>query len=214
MSAASEILPVQLRAGCQECELVVRIPERAQTAGLLCPRCGAKIERRKPNSLNRTWAFVIAALVFYIPANVYPVMVTTYFGVKQEDTIISGIRYLFDTGMWPLAAIVFVASIVVPVAKLGTLTFLLLSVQMRSRWRPAERTQIYRIMAAIGRWSMVDIYVVTLLVALVRLGSLADVEAASGAIYFGAVVVATILATETFDPRLIWDAAEQPSEQR
>jgi paraquat-inducible protein A len=110
--------------------------------------------------------------------------------------------------MWPLAAIVFTASILVPMLKLASLGFLLISVQRRSRWRPADRTRLYRITEAVGRWSMVDIYVVTILVALVHLGALATIEARAGAVFFGAVVVLTMLAAECFDPRLIWDQSE------
>jgi paraquat-inducible protein A len=114
--------------------------------------------------------------------------------------------------MWPLALVVFFASFVVPLAKLLVLTALLISVQRRSRWRPVDRTQLYRVTEAVGRWSMVDIYVVTILVALVRLGALATIEAGLGAVFFGGVVVVTMLAAETFDPRLIWDAAEKKHE--
>jgi paraquat-inducible protein A len=121
----------------------------------------------------------------------------------------SGVTYLLSHGMWPLALVIFVASVFVPMLKLAILVLLLVSVQRGSRWRPAERTRLYRITEAIGRWSMVDIFVVTILVALVRLGSLATIEARAGAVFFGAVVVLTMLAAESFDPRLIWDRSEE-----
>lgn len=192
-------------AGCHECGLLSRLPGAAHAR---CPRCGAELHARKPRSLERCAALVLAAALCYVPANVLPVMTVTSLGKSQSDTIFSGVVFLLTHGMWPLAVIVFTASIFVPVAKLAILTFLLISVQRRSRWRPLERTRLYRITEAVGRWSMVDIYVVTILVALVHLGNLASIEAGLGAVFFGAVVVITILAAEAFDPRLIWDRSE------
>jgi len=197
--------------GCGICELV--LPERAaprdQRLRPFCPRCTNVLHRRKPRSLQRTWALVIAACVFYVPANLFPVMAVTSLGQTQADTIFSGVVFLLHHGMWPLAAIVFIASIFVPLLKLVILVFLLLSVQTRSHWRPRDRTRLYRLTEAIGRWSMVDVYVVTILVALVRLGNLASIEAQAGAVFFCAVVIITMFAAMSFDPRLIWDAMEQ-----
>jgi paraquat-inducible protein A len=190
---------------CHDCGLLCRV---ARAHGAACPRCGAPLHFRKPRSLERTWAFVIAALLCYVPANVLPIMKVTSLGAVQADTILSGVVYLLVHGMWPLALVVFVASVFVPLLKLAILIGLLGSVHARSRWRPLERTRLYRITEAIGRWSMVDIFVVTILVALVRLGALATIEAQSGAVFFGAVVVLTMLAAESFDPRLIWDESE------
>ena len=174
-----------------------------------CPRCGEILHRRKPRSIQRTWALVIAAAIFYVPANLFPIMSVTSLGNTQSDTILSGVIFLLHHGMWPLALIVFVASVFVPLVKLLILIYLLVSVQMRSTWNPRDRTRLYRITEAIGRWSMVDIYVVTILVALVRLGNLASIQAEAGAVFFGAVVVITMFAAMSFDPRLIWDAMEQ-----
>jgi paraquat-inducible protein A len=148
---------------------------------------------------------VITAAMLYVPANIFPVMRVISMGKAQEDTILSGAIYLLVHGMWPLALIVFFASVVVPLLKLIALTFLLISIQKGSSWRPVERTKLYHIVEAVGRWSMTDIYVVTILVALVSLGNLATIEAGMGAVYFAGVVVMTILAAESFDPRLIWD---------
>jgi paraquat-inducible protein A len=173
-----------------------------------CARCGAALHVRKPRSIERTWALLISAAICYVPANLLPIMTVTSLGRAQSDTIMSGVIYLLFHGMWPLAAIVFTASVVVPLAKLLSLGFLCTSVQRRSRWRPTERTRLYRVTEAVGRWSMVDIYVVTILVALVHLGALATIEARAGAVFFGAVVVLTMLAAESFDPRLIWDQSE------
>ncbi|MGB5613366.1 MAG: paraquat-inducible protein A, partial [Sedimenticolaceae bacterium] len=124
------------------------------------------------------------------------------------DTILSGVEYLLLHGMWPLALIVFVASVLVPVVKIAILAYLLISVQLRSRFRPMDRMRLYRFTEFVGRWSMVDIFVVTLLVALVDLGNVALIEAGPGALLFAGVVVLTMLAARTFDPRLIWDNAE------
>jgi paraquat-inducible protein A len=205
---------------CHDCALLVRAP----TAGHhgRCPRCGAPVHRRKTNSIARTWALTLAATVLYIPANVFPVMTVTSLGRAQSDTIMSGVLYLLEHGMWPLAALIFFASVFVPLLKLIAIAFLLLkliaiaflltSVQRGWAWRAVDRTRLYRLAEVVGRWSMVDIYVVTILVALVKLGNLASIEAGVGAIFFGSVVVITMLAAESFDPRLIWDAIEHRDE--
>ena len=179
--------------------------------GATCPRCGAPLHRRKPMSVQRTWALVIAAAVCYVPANLLPVMAVTSLGETDADTIMSGVIYFVTHGDWPLALVIFTASVFVPLMKLALLTFLLISIHRRSSWRPVERTRMYRLTEAIGRWSMVDIYVVTILVALVRLGNLATIEAGAGAVFFGCVVVITIFAAESFDPRLIWDNCDARS---
>ncbi len=172
------------------------------------------MHRRKVDSLARTWALVITAAMLYLPANIYPVMTVTSLGKSQSDTIMSGAIYLLQHGMWPLALVVFVASVMVPLLKLAALSGLLISVQRGSSWRPRDRTRLYRITEVVGPWSMVDIYVVTILVALVSLGQLASIEAGLGAVFFGAVVILTLLAAQSFDPRLIWDRAEASHARR
>jgi paraquat-inducible protein A len=203
----TKLPPTARRLGlvaCHRCHLLCR-----QAAGPAdCPRCGASLHSRKPNSIARTWAFVLAAMVFYIPANLLPIMYTTSLGAVASDTIMSGVIYFISSGSWPLALIIFIASVFVPMLKLLILSFLLISVQRRWQWRPVDRTRLYRLTEAIGRWSMLDIYVVTILVALVHLGALANIEAGLGAPFFAAVVVVTMLAAESFDPRLIWDGME------
>lgn len=166
------------------------------------------MHHRKPNSIARTWALLIAAAILYIPANVFPVMTVTYVGKSQSDTILSGVTHLIESGMWPLAAILFFASVTVPVLKLVVLSYLLLSVHYKSLWRPQDRTRLYRLTEIVGRWSMVDIFVVAILVALVRIGNFATIEPGIGAMAFGAVVVLTMFAAMTFDPRIIWDRVE------
>jgi paraquat-inducible protein A len=192
---------------CHDCHLLVDF-EQAE-AHPHCPRCGAHLHQRKPNSLTRTWALVCAALVMIVPANVLPITITTTLGVKQADTIMSGVIYFMQTGSWEIAAVIFIASVFVPCAKLCILIFLLVSVRFRWKWRPKDRTSLYRLTELVGRWSMVDIYVVTILVALVKLGAVAAIEAGPAAVYFAAVVVITMFAAESFDPRLIWDVLEE-----
>lgn len=192
---------------CEGCELLCRAPVHASHAAR-CPRCEAALHPRKEKSLERTWAFVLAACVCYLPANLFPIMTIRSLGKAEADTILGGIIYLFTHGMWPLGLIVFVASFIVPLLKLGIMLGLLVSVHLGSRWRPAERTRLYRITLAIGRWSMVDVFAVTILVALVHLGAVASIEAETGAVFFGAVVVLTMLGAEAFDPRLLWDECE------
>jgi paraquat-inducible protein A len=195
---------------CHCCDLLSEA-HAGPHAELTCPRCGAILHRRKPNSLARTWALVIAAFICYIPANLLPMTVVTALGNAQSDTIMSGVIYFMQHGEWPIGLVILIASIVVPLTKLFILVYLLISVQRKSQWRPADRTRLYRVTEAIGRWSMTDVYVVTILVALVHLGNLATIEAGTGAIFFGAVVVLTIIAAMTFDPREIWDNMESPT---
>lgn len=193
---------------CHDCALLAEAPAGANDR-LVCPRCGATLHDRKPNSLTRTWALVCTAGILYIPANVLPMTITSTLGTTQADTIISGVIYFMQTGSWAVAAVIFIASIFVPLAKLLILSTLLLSVQFRLRWRPKDRTMLYRLTEMVGRWSMLDVYVVTILVALVKLGAVASIEAGPAAVYFAAVVVITMIAVESFDPRLIWDALEE-----
>lgn len=191
-------------ASCHRCHLVSKLSQNKGT----CPRCGATVTSRKPESIARTWALVIAAFIFYIPANILPVTYTTSIGMVQSDTILSGVIYFIHSGSWPIALIIFIASVFVPLLKLAILILLLLSVQLRWNWRPVDLTRLYHLTEAIGRWSMLDIFVITILVALVHLGALANIAAGMGALFFALVVVITMFAAESFDPRLIWDTLE------
>lgn len=174
-----------------------------------CPRCGTSLTARKTNSLIRCWAFVIASFILYLPANLLPVTVSTTFGRSpKEDTIMSGVIYFMESGSWGIALIIFVASICVPIIKLIILTFLLCSLHFGWQWRPKERTRLYRLTELVGRWSMVDVYVITINVALVKLGVMSNFEAGPGATYFTALVILTMFAAKSFDPRLIWDQME------
>lgn len=204
-AAASNLL------SCAACGLLCR-PARHRQDGD-CPRCAARLHSRIPHSVAQTWALLLAAYMLYIPANLLPIMETrSLFGV-QSDTIMSGVVFLWVSGSRVLAMIVFVASILVPMFKLLALTVLTWSVQQRSAWQPQHRAWLYRVIEAIGRWSMLDIYVVALMVALVQITTLARIEAGNGAAAFGAVVVLTILAAKSFDPRLIWDYIESDDER-
>ena len=192
---------------CHPCGLLSQ--PTAMGHHLLCPRCGAGLHARKPDSISRAWAFLLAAYFLYVPANVLPVMETGSLFGAQKDTIMSGVVYLWHSGSWPLAAIIFIASILVPGAKMLALTVLLISVQRRSTQRLQDRTRLYRLVELVGRWSMVDIYVAAILTALVQFQALAMIKAGPGAIAFGAVVVLTMFAAESFDPRLIWDPVKE-----
>jgi len=194
-AASTGLLP------CRRCGTVWRDAREDEA----CERCGATLHRRKPDSLNRTWALLLAACVMYLPANLLPVMITrSLFGV-QSDTILSGIIFFWISGSYGIAAIIFVASFLVPLFKLAVLALLLLTAQRRNDWRRAERARLYHVIEVIGRWSMLDVFVVALLAGLVRIQGFAEITAGLGIAAFGSVVVLTMLASLTFDPKLTWD---------
>jgi paraquat-inducible protein A len=191
--------------GCETCGLV-SAPEPDDPR---CPRCESALHERKPNSVARTWALVIAAAIFYIPANYYPVLSVVQLGAGQPSTILGGVEELVRAGQYPLALLVFFASIAVPVLKLVGLSIMLITIQTgRAGWL-RDRVRLYHIVRFIGRWSMIDIFMESLLGALVAFGSVITIEPGVGALAFCAVVILTMFAAETFDPRLMWDAAEQ-----
>ncbi len=198
---------------CHICDNVQTEVQTQQTEDPLCMRCGCHVHYRIENSLQTTSALLCAATLMLIPANLYPVMTVSQLGSGQPDTIISGIIHLIEGGLWGLGLIVLIASIIVPFAKLISLSYLLYSVQTASTWRPRDRTLLYRATEVIGSWSMVDVFLVGLLTGLVSLGVLANVTPGIGASFFGAAVILTMLAAQAFDPRLIWDhAADQSPE--
>lgn len=171
-----------------------------------CPRCGKALTLRRRHAIQRTWALLIAAAICYIPANLMPVMNTTTPTYTEKDTIMSGVILLYTSGSWPLALIVLIASIIIPLAKIVTLAYLLITIQFRKLESQRERIWIYRFVEVIGRWSMLDVFVVTFVVALVQLQPLMSVEPGAGVVFFAAVVVLTMFAAEQFDPRFIWDS--------
>jgi len=194
---------------CPHCDAVWR----GAAEGEPCGRCGTHLHTRKPYSLNRTWAFLIAACIMYIPANLLPVMITrTLFGA-QYDTILSGVIYFWVSGAYGLAAIIFIASFLVPLFKLTVLILLALLAQRGSSWRRPERARLYHIIEIIGRWSMLDVFVVSLLTGLVQIQGFAVINAGVGIAAFGSVVVLTMLASLSFDPRLTWDSRQERQQE-
>jgi len=201
MSAAA---PLRL-LGCECCGLVSRRTDRDATCTVWrCPRCGHPLTDRKPGSLQNTWAYVAAAVMLYVPANALPVMTTTNFFRYDNYTIAGGIAELWADKSYVLAIIVFTASIAVPLVKISALALLAWSVQYAPRWRCAERARLYRTIETVGHWSMLDVYVVVLLSGVVHFGRIASVQPEPGLLAFGAVVILTMLAARSFDPRLIW----------
>jgi paraquat-inducible protein A len=196
---------------CETCDLLAR-PIDAAAPGY-CPRCSGTLEWRRPRSLQYTWALVIAAAICYVPANILPVLTTNALGSSESDTIMGGVMLLYRTGSWPLALIVLVASVMVPLGKLIALTYLLLAVQLGWIGGRRERMRLYRMVELIGRWSMLDVFVDTFTVALVQLQPLMSVVPGPGVLFFAAVVILTMMAAKSFDPRLIWDAGTSRKER-
>ena len=199
--AAPEAAPDAGMVGCDGCGLVSPASERQ------CRRCGTRLRARKPASITRTWALMLAAACLYIPANILPVLTLVRLGRGAPSTILGGAEELLQAGQWPLALLVFVASIMVPILKLVGLAIMLVTTQRRSAARLHERTVLYRVVDVIGRWSMIDVFMISILTALVRMGVVASVYPGAGAIAFCGVVILTIFAALSFDPRLMWDAA-------
>jgi len=189
---------------CEGCGLLSR-PAHGENEGR-CPRCDEELAFRKPASFQRTWAYLIAAAICYIPANVLPVLTTTTAAGADSDTILQGVVLLWSPTGWPLSIIVLVASIMIPSAKILALAYLLITAQRGSVANNEQRVRMYRMVEFIGRWSMVDVFVDTFTAALIQLQPLMSVEPGPGLIFFAAVVVFTMLAVESFDPRLIWDS--------
>ncbi len=189
---------------CETCGLLSRragVDQRGR-----CPRCGAGLEARRKQPIQRTWALIIAAAICYIPANILPVLTTHTLVSSESDTIMAGVIYLYTSGSWPLALIVLVASVMIPLGKLVALGHLLISVQRGSVKNNRDRVRLYRLVELIGRWSMLDVFVDAFVVALVQLKPLMSVEPGPGVLFFMAVVILTMVAAQSFDPRLIWDS--------
>ena len=193
---------------CETCALLSRPADGAEPG--YCPRCGGQLEWRHHHSIQYTWALVIAAAIFFIPANALPVLSTTTLGSVDAETILGGVEFLYSSGSWPLALIVLIASVMIPFGKLIALAYLLITVQRGSARGSRERTRLYRMVEFIGRWSMLDVFVATFTVALIQLQPLMFVEPGPGVLFFAAVVVLTMIAAESFDSRLIWDPLANP----
>jgi len=195
---------------CHDCGLVCEDwLDASPHAG--CPRCGAPLHRRRPDSIARAWALLLAAVVFYIPANVLPVMYTRMLGEGSESTIMSGVLQFWQSGSYGIALVIFIASVAVPCTKFLVLGLLLVTAQRRSTWAMRERARLYRLVEMIGYWSMLDVLVVAIVAALVKFHALSDIEPRIGILFFGIVVILTMLSSMSFDPRLIWDG-ENPHE--
>jgi paraquat-inducible protein A len=196
---------------CEGCGLLSR-PEPGSDEGR-CPRCDEETMFRKRGSVQRTWAYLIAAAICYIPANVLPVLYSTYAGYgTYSDTIMQGVVQLWTRTGWPLSLIVLIASIMIPSAKILALIYLLITAQRGSAENTEQRVRLFRMIEFIGRWSMVDVFVDTFTAALIQLQPLMSVEPGPGLIFFAAVVVLTMLAADSFDPRLLWDSLRTTDE--
>jgi paraquat-inducible protein A len=192
---------------CLGCELVTVAPVTGSDGRRRCPRCGSRLVPRRPGSLAATAAFTLAGYILYVPANVLPVLTITRFGRTEPYTILGGVRDLAAAGLWPLALLVLFASILVPVLKLAGLSWFLIAIRLRSGRLLRERTALYRLIDFIGRWSNIDVFMISIVSALLQFGILTTVDPGPGIASFAAVVVLTMIAARAFDPRLMWDAA-------
>jgi paraquat-inducible protein A len=205
----SDAVPTARSQGLWGCECCGLVSDVSHGANPRCPRCLFALHVRKPYSVQRTLAYLAAAVLLYIPANTLPVMGTASVLGRHEHTILGGIAELWHSGSWELAVIVFVASIAVPILKIAALALLAASAHLRLTWRQLERARLYRMLETVGHWSMLDVFVVVILVGMVQFGAFASVRPEAGLLAFGGVVIATMLAAESFDPRLIWPEADE-----
>lgn len=192
--------------GCHTCGLVCDASLDSQRVG--CPRCGAALHERRPDSLVRAWACLLAAMIFYIPANALPVMYTNLLGRGSNSTIATGIIEFWNSGSYGIALVIFIASVAIPCAKFMTLGLLLVTAKRQTPWARRERALLYRLVELVGYWSMLDVLVVAIVAGLVKFKAMADIEPRLGILFFGGVVILTMLAAMQFDPRLSWDGNE------
>lgn len=170
-----------------------------------CPRCATPLHLRKPHSLARTWALLAAAAAFYVPAMALPVMRVSGIGGGEDSTIMSGVVTFWQTGSYPVAIIIFTASVLIPILKVVALVWLCLAASGRASGSPRSLALTYHVTELVGRWSMVDVFVVAILACLVRLGSVMTITPGPAALSFAAVVILTMFSAMSFDPRLLWD---------
>jgi paraquat-inducible protein A len=194
---------------CPVCHAIVKVPMQGSEEAAYCPRCDSEVYIRKPDAIQKTWAFLLASIVFYIPANILPMMHVITFAGTESDTIMSGVLYFLDTGAYLIAFVIFTASIFVPILKILILIYLLISVQKGSCLHRMRRKKLYILTEIIGRWSMVDVYVVGTMIALVHFGALTEITPGMGANFFLLVVIMTMLSAMSFDPKLIWDNTKE-----
>ncbi|MEE4190356.1 MAG: paraquat-inducible protein A [Halieaceae bacterium] len=195
-------------ASCHTCCKLVPVEQHH------CPRCGSMVHQRETDSLQRTLALLITASILYIPANLYPIMYTDQLGRTEASTIIGGVVLLIKLGSVPIAAVIFIASVMVPLGKLFAMFYLVWTVERHSPLEPRQRTVMYQVTEFIGKWSMVDVFVVAILVALVNLGGLLVIRPGIAALSFAGVVIVTMIAAESFDSRLIWDEMDNKNGNR
>jgi paraquat-inducible protein A len=193
---------------CHDCRKLMRWEPASSGGRAVCPRCGAAVHQRRHESIGLSWALTLTALIFLVPANLFPIMTVVYLGEGEPSTIIDGVLLLVQHGMIPIGLIIFIASIAVPFLKITGIIVLLFSVQFNWRIDARQRTILYRMVEWIGRWSMLDIFVIAILAKLVEMGSIATIEGGVAAVYFGIAVILTMLAAQVFDERLVWDAHE------
>jgi paraquat-inducible protein A len=193
---------------CRQCHKV--LPQKQQQV-IQCPRCQNKVYPRIPNSLSQSWALLISGFFLYIPANILPIMTLTKGGTIRTDTIMSGIINLANIGMAPIAVIVFIASILVPALKIIALAMILLATQFKWPMSTYMRTQMYRIIEFVGRWSMLDVFVISILLGIVKFNKIASVDIEPAGLLFAVVIILTMLAAMRFDSRLIWDDINEPN---
>jgi len=205
--SASAIPPRAAQLGLVGCHVCALVCQDTLDSGVPvhCPRCGTRLHRRKPDSFARAWALLLASIVFYVPANLLPVMYTNMFGHASDSTIMRGVIEFWSAGSYGIALLIFIASVAVPCTKFSVLSLLLICAQRRSRWALRERAKLYRLIEIIGYWSMLDVLVVAVVAALVKFKALSDIEPRLGILFFGMVVILTMLSAMSFDPRLTWD---------
>jgi paraquat-inducible protein A len=197
-------------AGCHVCDKVVKVNDAGVTH---CPRCNSRVHMRKHDSINRAWAFLISAFIMYIPANTEAIMITGALGQTSSDTILSGILYFLAHGDWPLALVIFSASVLLPLLKIMAIAYLLIMVQSGNRLRKKEKTRLYVMAEVMGRWSMVDVFVVAILASLIQLGELSSIKPGPAGMAFAAMVILTMFSAMAFDPKLIWDQSEKQNDR-
>ncbi len=192
---------------CHHCHQVIPVPEAGnECTDAVCPRCCAAVHLRSPDSMSYTWALVLTSLILCFPANILPIMKVNYMGTVEASTIMDGIIYFFKEGSYGIGMVILTASILVPIFKIVGIILILLSIQFKWTSWLRHKTIMFRVIEFIGRWSMLDIFVIALLTVLVDFGFFSTIEAAPAATYFCGVVISTMLAAIMFDTRLIWDA--------
>ncbi len=200
--------PLQKPILCRTCSRLCYHEQNEKSVAGCCPRCNTRLNERKPDSISRTWAFVVTGFLLLIPANLCPITHILYYGADVQDTILSGISKLIRDDLIPIAILVFVASIIVPIFKLTGLTFLLSAVHFKWKFSTYQCTLMYRFISIIGRWSMLDLFMISILVTLVDMGTISTMAPGVGATAFASVVVVSMLAAINFDPRMLWDLEE------